>query len=374
MISLSNIGRLGVKELHSLHHDRVLSLLIVYAFTFAVYAAGTGETLEIRDASLALVDEDRSVLSHRIRDAFRPPEFQEPAELSIGEVDRRMARGDYTFVVDIPPDFEADVVAGRSPALQVLVDATAMSQAGRGAGYVERIVRDEVARFVAPADEGNRSAPKLMVRAVFNPNLTSSWFGGTMEVVSNVTMLAIILTGAAMLREREHGTLEHLLGLPLRPVEIMLAKIWANAAVVVAAAVLSLVLVVRLVLGVPLGASIALFGVGCALYAFSVAALGILLSTLSKSMPQFGLLSIPVFLTLMLLSGSYTPPESIPPLLRGVMSLAPSTHFVSFSKAVLFRDASAQMVLPQVLAILGTGALFFALSLARFRASVTLAR
>jgi ABC-2 type transport system permease protein len=371
----SHVARLGVKELRSLRYDPVLLLLMLYAFSFSVYSAAEDAAIDVRNASLALVDEDRSQLSRRIRAALVEPYFRPPELLAFDRVDPALETGRHTFALDIPPDFERDVLAGERPALRLDVDATAMSVAGRGAGYLEEIVRQEVARFLGD-ESPPRDAPaaRAVVRVRFNPNLQSNWFQGVIEVVNNVTILAVILAGAAVIREREHGTLEHLLVMPVRPAEIMISKVWANGLVILLASLLSLSLVVRGLLGVPIAGSLALFAAGAALYLFSVTALGIFLATVARSMPQFGLLAIPAFIVMVLLSGSYTPAESMPPLLQQLMRALPSTHFTAFAKSVLIRGAGAAVVWPDLLGVTGTGAVFFTGALVRFRASVARAR
>lgn len=381
MRGLANVGRLGVKELRSLRYDPLLLFLIVYAFTFSVYSAAEDAAIDVRNASVGVVDEDRSTLSRRIRDALRPPYFREPELLEFGAVDRSMESGRHTFVLILPAELERDVLAGEGPSVQLDVDATAMSVAGRGAGYIETILREEVQRFLhgraeergrGPAVAAGVAPPRAVVRARFNPNLESSWFQGVIEVVNNITLLSIILAGAAVIREREHGTLEHLLVMPVRPTEIMLAKVWANGLVILVGALLSLLGMVRGIVGVPLElAQIAFFGAGAVLYLFSVTALGIFLATTARSMPQFGLLSIPVFVVMILLSGTFTPLDAIPEALRTVMKLAPSTHFVAFAKSVLFRGAGPAAVGSELLGVAATGSAFFAAALLRFRASVT---
>ncbi|MDJ1160076.1 ABC transporter permease [Chelatococcus sp. SYSU_G07232] len=364
---LANVMRLAGKELSSIKADPVLVLLIAYAFTYAVYAVATGAKTEAEDMAVAVVDEDRSDLSRRIRDAFLPPLFKAPAEIGAGEIDAALDAGRFVFVVVIPPSFAADVLAGRNPSLQVNVDATAMTQAGNGAVYVQSIVVREVAAFLRRA-EGTAALPvDLVVRARFNPNLRSSWFTAVMQVINNITMLSVILTGAALIREREHGTVEHLLVMPVLPVDIMLAKILANGLVIVAAASLSLAVVVEWLLAVPIAGSLALFLLGACIYQFSVAALGILLATFSTSMAQFGLLAIPVLVVLNLLSGSTTPLESMPVWLQQVMQVSPATRFVAFSQGVLYRGAGLAIVWPELLALAAIGAFCFGLSLKRFR-------
>jgi ABC-2 type transport system permease protein len=366
---LQSIFRLGLKEFSSLARDAAMVFLIVYAFTYYVYGPAKGAQMELRNASVAIVDEDRSALSARLADALIPPFFRPPRRIGAGEVDRAMDRGRFTFVVDVPPRFEADVRAGRRPTLQVNVDATAMSQAGRGTGYIETIFTQEIARFLNARPDA--PAVQLRTRAKFNPNLLDTWFLGVGQLINNITLLAIMLSGAAVVREREHGTMEHLLVMPLAPSDIMLAKVWSNAAVIVAASTLSLEIVVRRLLGVPIAGSVPLFMAGTAIYMFSMTSLGIFLATLARSMPQFGLLVFPVFIVLNLLSGASTPLDSMPVWLQNAMQLSPSTHFVNLAMSVLYRGAGIDAVWREFVAVAALGAVFFVAALARFRRTMS---
>ncbi|ALK97185.1 membrane protein [Massilia sp. WF1] len=365
-LSLRKVWRLGIKELWSLLRDPVMLGLIVWAFSAGVWMAATAQPDTLSRAALAIVDEDRSQLALRIREAFAPPQFVTPELISLDQMDARLDRGRATFVLVIPAGFQRRVLAGRTAALQLNVDATRMSQAFTGSGYVQQIVLGEVAAFLQGVRAEPPPAVELSVRARFNPALTPSWFGGVMEMVNNITMLSVVLTGAALIREREHGTVEHLLVMPVSPLEIMLAKLWAMAAVVLLAALLALLLVLRTLLHVGIQGSLALFMAGAALHLFATASLGILMATVARSMPQFGLLVILVLLPLEMLSGANTPRESIPYLLRELMLLAPTTHFVELSQAILFRGAGIDVVWRPFLALLGIGAVLFGLSLARF--------
>lgn len=366
------ILELGIKELRSLWHDKVLLFFVLWAFSFGVYSAATAVTRELHHAAIAVVDEDRSPLSQRIVGAFYGPYFRPPALIGLTEIDPGLDAGRYTFVLDIPPNFQRDVQAGRQPTLQVNIDATQMSQAFIGASYIQNIVMDETTGFVQRRSRDTALPIPLVVRVRFNPNLNGIWFGGVMKIIDHITMLSVILTGAALIREREHGTLEHLLVMPLTPFQIMVAKIWANGAVVLVAAGLSLWLVVRGVLGVPIAGSVTLFLFGAALHLFSSTSLGIFLGTIARSMPQFGLLMILVILPLQLLSGGMTPRESMPGVVQTIMLAAPTTHFVKFAQAILYRGAGLDVVWPQFLAITAIGAVFFLVALTRFRKAVTL--
>ncbi len=369
--SLRNIYRLGLKELNSLRRDPVLVFLIFFTFTFAIYIIATNVQTELRNASIAVVDEDRSELSRQIRAAFLQPYFKTPVLLGLEEVDRAMDSSRYAFVLDIPPNFQADVVKGRQPALQLNVDATAMTLAGNGAAYIQAIINRQLGLFASRSDRVPVQAVTLSMRTKFNPNLDSSWFMAIMQIVSNITMLSLILSGAAVIRERERGTIEHLLVMPVTPGEIMLAKIWANSLAIILAVTLSLYLVVQVILSVRISGSIPLFLAGTALFLYAMTALGIMLSTFAKSMPQFALLAIPFFIVMNMLSGGTSPLEGMPRSLQMLMQAAPSTHFTSFTQAVLFRGAGVEIVWPQMAMMALIGTVLFVMALVRFRATMS---
>ena len=370
--SLSNIFRLGVKELHSVRRDAVMMALIVYTFTFAVYVPSRHAQTELRDGSVAIVDADRSQLSARIGDALMAPYMQPAVPIDSRQADAVLDAGKFTFVIEIPPKFQADAAAGRRPAAQVIIDATAITQAAQGAAYIRSVIERE-AQSVVGHDAAQVAQPITVIsRAKFNPNLQTQWFMGVMQFINVITILSIVLTGAALMRERERGTVEHLLVLPVTPFEIMAAKVWANALMVTLAATLSLKLVIQGVLDIPIAGSITLFLLGMIIYLYSGTSLGIFLATLARSMPQFGLLAFPVFMVMILLSGGLTPIESMPWWLQNFMQLSPSTHFVSLSQAIIYRGAGFDVVWPQFVILIAIGALFFSAALLRFRRAITM--
>lgn len=363
-----HIFYLGIKELISLFRDPVLLVLIVYCFTFSVYAPAKSAVMEVKNSSVAVVDEDDTPTSREIFDALLPPLFLPPARIPVSAINRVMEESRYTFVVDIPPEFEHDLRKGISPTIEIVSDATAMSQAGRGPSYLQKIIAKAI-EWRCPNWRRQRDLElvRLNTRARFNPNMQQGWFDGINQIINNIAVLAIFLAGAAVLREREHGTIEHLLVMPLHPYELMVSKIWANGLVVVAAAMASLFVIVKGALGVPISGSLWLFGGGLGVYMFSVAALGIMLATMVRSMPQFGLLAFPVFIIMNLLSGGQTPLESMPMWLQKVMQFVPSTHFVSFSQAVLFRNATLSMVSGDLAKMFLIGCAYALFTLSRFR-------
>ncbi|HEX2957767.1 MAG TPA: ABC transporter permease [Chitinispirillaceae bacterium] len=374
MRSLENTFWLGIKEIRSLLSDVVMVIFVIYAFTLAIHIQATGTSSEVNNASIAFVDEDVSGLSKELFNAFYPPRFRYPEIIATGEIEKSMDRGLYMFVVVIPPQFELDLLAGRNPVIQLNIDATAMQQAGIGAGYINNIINDRTRTFLTRTNTPVTLPVGLVVRRLFNPNGISSWFKSIVAIINQITLLTVVLTGAAVIREREHGTLEHLLVMPLTAFEIAMAKVWANGLVILIATAVSLFLIVQLILRVPFVGSIPLWFSGVILYLFFASALGIFLGTISRSMAQFALLIILIIMVLMLLSGGSTPVESQPGWLQGLTYLLPSRHFVSFSQIIIYRGGGIGAVWTQFVMVGAIGLVFFIYSLSLFRKSIAVTK
>ena len=364
---LTNIIQLGIKELRGLLRDPMMLALTIYAFTLSIYTASKAMPETLNRAAIAVVDEDQSPISSRIITAFNPPYFSIPKLINQSEMDRRMDAGLDTFALDIPPNFQRDLLANKSPTIQLNVDATRMSQAFSGSGYIQSIVTSEINEFLQHYRAASTLPIELAQRARFNPTLNKSWFSAINNVINSITMLSIVLTGAALIREREHGTIEHLLVMPVTPFEIMASKIWSMGLVVLIASAFSLVVVIQGWLAVPVQGSLTLFLFGATLHLFATTCMGIFLATMAGTMPQFGLLLMLVLLPLQALSGSMTPRESMPEIIQNIMLAAPNTHFVMLAQSILFRGAGLDVVWPQLLALIVIGSVLFFLSLRRFR-------
>lgn len=366
-MNLKNVWNLGIKELRGLSRDWIMLILILYSFSLSIWTSANASPEALANAAISIVDEDRSHLSSRIISTFYPPWFVPPKLITTAEMDARMDAGEDTFALSIPPDFARDVLAGKSPAMQLNVDATRMSQAFTGSGYIQQMVSAEVAEYVAGHRTEVAMPVGLALRARYNPSLDPAWFGAITSVMQSITMLSLVLTGAALIREKEHGTVEHLLVMPVSAGEIMLSKIWSMGGVVLLGSAFALVVVVQGLMAVPIAGSVALFMAGAALMLFAMTAMGVYMATLAGTMPQFALLMMLVLLPLQVLSGGMTPRESMPEIIQTIMLAAPNTHFVMLSQAILFRGAGLDVVWPQFLALVVIGTVLFALALRRFR-------
>lgn len=365
-----NIFWLGIKELRSLLSDFIMLMLIVYSFSLAIYSESTAISESVHNASIAIVDEDRSALSGAISNALYPPYFKTPTLISASDIDQGMDQDKYMFVVTIPPKFEQNIRQGRQPTVQIDIDATAVTQASIGNSYIQSIITKEVNHFVNRSDATTTYPVKLIQRRAFNPNGTGMWFSAINALLNQITMLTIILTGAALLREREHGTIEHLLVMPLNAFQIVIAKIWSNGLIILIAFALSMLVLVEQTLDIPIAGSKLLLLLGTASYLFAAAAIGIFLGTIAQTMAQFALLVLMVIIPMVMLSGGLTPIESQPEIIQPITWLLPSRHFMDFSQAVVFRGAGFDLVWPQLSIIIALGAIFFIASLAMFRRSL----
>lgn len=368
----TNIYYLGVKELISLGRDLILIALVLFAFTFSIYTAAMSLPESLHNAPISIVDEDHSQLSKRLIDAFYPPYFTTPTLTTLNKIDERLNAGLDTFSIIIPTKFEQDVLAGKRPVIQLNIDATRITQALTGNEDVQQILQSEVNAFLQRHRTNTQLAIDAPFRIMFNPELKQSWFGSVMELINNITLLSIILTGAALIREREHGTVEHLLVMPVTPFEIMVSKIWAMALIVMVCSFFSIELVIRLLISMPIQGSLFLFMVGTLFHLFATTSLGIFLGTFARSMPQFALLMILTLLPMQILSGGVTPLESMPEFIRNIMLLTPNTHFVILAQGILYRGAGLKTLWPEFLFLAMIGTVLFSVSLARFRKTLTL--
>jgi len=370
MRAILNIFWLIGKEIKSTLGDPVMVGLILWSFFFAVMmeARGAGDT--VHNASIAIVDEDNSPLSRQIAGALMPPWFQTPLYMTANQAAAAMDRGDVMFTLNFPPDFGSDAIAGRAPVAQLLADATAVSQAQLGSDYLRNIVADESRVFLTGRSDAPVPDLNLELRRAFNPNGNPIWFKTLSSLLNQLSLLTIVLTGAAMLREREHGTIEHLMVMPLSPVEVALSKVLAVMLIVLVAFVGSLLVVVQGILGVPVAGSMPLLVMGAAVYLWAAAAIGMLLGTLARSMAQFALLIVMTIIPIILLSGGFSAIESQPDAVRRLTMLLPSRHFLAFAKAVAFRGAGLAAVWMQLALMISLGAAFFAASLVLFRRSM----
>lgn len=367
---LGNMVWLTRKEVLSVLRDWMLMALVLYAFGPGVFFQAQSAADQVNNAAVAFVDNDRSPLSRAMAQALYAPWFQTPDLIDGAGAVRLMDDDVYTFIVVLPRHMAADLRAGDDVTVLLDVDATDVMQATVGSNYIRAILTREARRFATTPAPTSAASVDLVLRRAFNPNGNATWFEAVSALLNWLTNLTVILTGAALIREREHGTIDHLLVMPVTPFEIAMSKVLANAMIVFVIFTASLLIVVRWMLDVPVAGSVPLFLAGTFLFVFAAAAIGLLLGTAARSMAQFALLVIITVLPMMILSGGMSPVESQPQWLQYITWLLPSRHYLSFSNAVLFRGAGFETVWPEFLLVGALGAAFLGASLVIFRRAI----
>jgi ABC-2 type transport system permease protein len=371
---LQQIAVLSMKEIRQLLRDRALFAYTVYIFTANIIIAAGGASNELRDSPVRVHDADRSAASRDLIYSFQPPRFRLAGEVdSPDEMLSLLDRGETQMVLDIPPDFDASLRRQRVAHVQALIDTSQANTGYLASSYAARIVarfaEDRAQRNVIQAGGDPRRLPliKNEVRVWYNPGLNDKWFNTISELLTMVTVACILLPAAAMIREKERGTLEQLLVSPLTPLQIMLSKLFSMMLVMLSGTAVAIFGIMMPLYHVPFVGSIPLFFLIAALYAFTNAGLGLAAATFARNSAQVGLVVLLMVMPIVMLSGTWTPMESMPAWLRTLMYFSPLRHFIEVAYGILLRGAGFSLVWDSVAAMAAIGVALFALGLARFR-------
>jgi ABC-2 type transport system permease protein len=363
-----------VKEVLQLLRDPVLLFVILYGFTVDVYNAGSGVTLQLTHASVAVQDHDRSAASRELTGRLMAPEFDLDALVERDtQGQERLDDGSALMVLTIPPRFEDDLMAGRATQVQMQIDATNTVQGFLAYSYGTQIVtRYGIESGLSRAGLGSGAADEVPVvdnrpRVWFNPNQNDGWFMSISEMLNVITAFAILLPAAAMVREKERGTIEQLLVSPLTPLQILLPKVLAMMGVILLGTAISLLAVLEPIFHVPIEGSVTLFFIITTFYIATLSGLGLFIATVTRNMAQTAMLGILVLAPMFFLSGMWTPPEAMPPLVRGLMFVSPLYYYMDASYGILLKGAGIDLLWDSALGILLLGGFIGGFGLWRFR-------
>lgn len=361
------------KELLQLTRDRVLLAFVVYIFTLHLIVTTNGLSWQLQHVPMLVADRDQSAASREFTAGFRQPYFKLVPELDPGRALAALDSGEARVYVEIPNGFEKGIRRGTSPAnVQVLVDGSHVTLATLAASYAtrraEEFGREDASARVGRLGAGGRP-PEIETRnrVAYNFTLDDRWSGSLAMLLTMLTVAGVVLPAAALVREKERGTIEQLLVAPVTPLEIMLSKTVAMVFVSVMGTMLGVYAVMQPLYSVPLRGSAPLFFTLAALFAFANAGIGLFLATLARNSGQVGLLSILTVLPLIELSGTFTPVEAMPRALAAVMNLSPLTHYVRIAFGIALRGDSASMLATPIAWLIAVAALWFLLGLWRFR-------
>lgn len=362
------------KELLQLFRDVPLMGFLIYSFTLSVYVTGNGIQTQLKNAGLLVSDADRSVSSRELISRFHPPYFRFDGELTHpNEGFLRLDRGSSMMVLDIPSRFHEALAAGEPTAVQLLVDTTNSPQGLSAAGYAARIVGQFSQELIMTRNgqTGSSSTTVPMIlsdhRVWFNQDQNETWFESISHLLRMITIFAVLLPAAALVREKERGTVEQLLVSPLTPAQIMLPKVVAMTLVILGATAVALFGVMLPVFGVPIRGSIALLFFLTALFIVATAGIGVFASTVTKNQAQVGMMTLLVVAPMLLLSGIFTPLETMPAWVRYLMALSPLRYFIEIATGILLKGIGLEMLWSQALSMVALGGSLFGFGMWRFR-------
>ena len=362
------------KELLQLSRDIPIGLLLVYSFTLAVYLTGNGIRSQLQNASLLVLDADHSFSSRELIHKFQAPFFRLEGEIADPQEGlRRLDQGKAMAVLEIPPRFHEQLGTGEPAAVQLLVDTTNSPQGLSAASYAARIVaqfgQETALARVGNTEESAQNLPVIVSdhRVWYNPDQKDTWFESISHLLRQITLFAILLPAAAMVREKERGTVEQLLVSPLTPFQIMLPKVLAMTVVILCATAVALFGVMRPVFGVPIKGSLVLFFGLTALFVFTTAGMGLAAATLTRNQAQVGMMTLLVVAPMLLLSGLVAPMEAMPAWARDLMILSPLRYFIEIAHGILLKGVGLSVLWDSVLAMGLLGSALFAFGVWQFR-------
>lgn len=362
------------KELLQLGRDIPLLLFLLYSFSLSAYISGAGITMQLNNASLVVHDGDHSASSRELIHRFQAPYFRFDGEVEDSEEGmRRLDQGTALLLLDIPPRFHEAIVAREPVSVQVQVDTTNAPQGLSAAGYASRIVGSFGSEIAASRlGGGSQRETHLPLitsahRVWFNQDQNETWFQSISHILRMITLFAVLLPAAALVREKERGTIEQLLVSPVTPLQIMVSKVLAMTMVILLATALSMGSVLIPVFGVPVKGSVLLFFALTALYSFTTAGLGLFAATVTKNQAQVGVVALLVVAPMLLLSGITTPFEAMPSWIQALMALSPLRYYIDVTYAILLKGVGLDLLWGSTLAMVGLGTGLFSLGLWRFR-------
>ena len=365
------------KEFAQIVRDRPLVIILLWAFTAAIYSAGQGRATETMNLATAVYDLSRGPASREFVSHLQPPYFKTVAYLDHeADVATWLDRGKAALVVIIPPDFQREVDGIGQAHIQVLTDGALAMPATVSIAYMAAISArysvDVLERRAGASGSTLVRGPILdeRLRVKFNPNMLSSWFAALLELLNMCTMVSLLLTAANLVREKEHGTVERLLVSPARPVEIFLAKIIPTVLLVLICSGLSFVFVLVPAFDLPIRGSLLLFFSVTALYVFAMTSMGIAIALVARNMAQAVLMMILILQPMIFLSGAWNPPEAMSPWLRGISLLSPLRYFIDFSFGVILKGNGGLTLIWDIVGIAALGIVLFTFSLWWFERSL----
>lgn len=368
---LSRLWSLMLKEIRQILKNRQIIFLLLFPPTVQLLIFGLALNPAVNHLSLGVVDYSDSPASRDFvaalvaNDVFEIQSFQ-PRAADLGQ---QVRTGQVSTGLVIPPEFAERLAMGQSVDVQVLIDGVDGNTAGIASGYIKQLINHYGQTLKSSPGLSPGPPVETAVRFLYNPGLLSSWFfvPGVIGVV--LTLTGSLVSSTTVIREKDLGTLEQLLMTPAQGWEILAAKI-APLFVLLMGDVLLASAIARVVFGLPFRGSYPLFLALSGVYVLVAISIGILLATLTRTQQQVVLLSFFFNVPLIQLSGAIAPIESMPTFFRVLSFFDPLRHYVTIARSLILKGVGLEVLLPEVLILLGFAVVLLGLSISRFRAQL----
>jgi ABC-2 type transport system permease protein len=359
---------------HMLRDPRTLIFIFMMPIMQLVLLGFVNNT-DIRNVPTVVFNQDNSRASRALLDSFNSTGYFsfDYAVYSQAEVNDLIDSGKASVGIIIPPNYGANLVTGKTADVLVLLDGANPTVAGSvlsAAALVGQAhgasVRTKQLSLRGPVGGAGASPVDVRTRVLYNPDLLSSYNIVPGLVAMILFQTATSLTALAIVKERERGTIEQLIVTPIRSWELIIAKIIPYILVSFANTIL-IMAVGTFLFGVPMRGSLVLLFSLVGLYLLPTLGLGLLISTAAKTQQQAQLMTMPIMLPSMLLSGVFFPTSSLPVFLQMVGNLLPLTYFVYILRSIVVKGVGLNMIMPQVIALTIFAILLLGLAARRFQ-------
>ena len=359
-VSLPRLREMIKKEFRQLLRDPRTRGVVFVAPVIQLLMFGYAVNTDIRDTATYVVDYDQTSESRRLVDAFRATGYFEIVGQSRRSQDiaRALDHGEAMVGLEIPRGFARDLSSSSGATVQIIVDGTESNSATVAQGYAQRIVQRFALNRAAATGALPTGGIELRVRAWYNPTLESRMYNVPAVVGVLIMLMCLLLTALAVVREREIGTLDQLMVSPLTPEELMLSKTLPVAVIAVFDLVLISVTAI-LWFDVPMRGSPPALLAAALLYILSGLAVGLLISTISRTQQEAFLTMFLFFQPAIILSGFFYPITSMPEVFQWITLLNPVRHFLEIVRGIFLKGEGIAALWPQyvALAVMAVGVL-----------------
>ncbi len=358
------------KEFRQLLRDPRTRAIIFVSPIIQLLMFGYAVNTDIRHTPTFVVDHDGTADSRQLIDAFVASGYFDVVGRSERAADLVAAldHGQALLGLEIPLHFARDLAAGQAR-VQIIIDGTESNSATVAQGYAQRIVRRFALRRAAVAGTVLGGGIELRARAWYNPNLESRVYNVPAVIGMLIMLMCLLLTALAVVRERELGTLDQLRVSPLSPAELMLGKT-LPVAVVGLIDLAAVTLLAILWFDIPMRGAPYVMVLAAVLYILAGLAIGLLISTVSRTQQEAFMSMFLFFQPAIILSGFFYPIESMPQVFQWITLLNPVRHFLEIVRAVFLKDAGFLALWPQYVALLLLAAVVLRVAVVRFPRSM----